>query len=99
MLALHFGLLPDALQALAADELVADIERRDLHLSTGFVGAPYLPHVLSAHGKKETAFKLLAQTSWPSWVYSVMQGGNDHLGALGRLDGGARVSRRGHELV
>ena len=74
VLALHFGLLPDALQALAADELVADIERRDLHLSTGFVGAPYLPHVLSAHGKTEAAFKLLAQTSWPSWVYSVTQG-------------------------
>ena len=74
VLALHFGLLPDALQPLAADELVADIERRDLHLSTGFVGAPYLPHVLSAHGKTETAFKLLEQTSWPSWVYSVTQG-------------------------
>ena len=74
VLALHFGLLPEALQALAADELVADIERRDLHLSTGFVGAPYLPHVLSAHGKTDTAFKLLAQTSWPSWVYSVTQG-------------------------
>ena len=74
VLALHFGLLPDALQPLAADELVADIERRDLHLSTGFVGAPYLPHVLSANGKTETAFKLLEQTSWPSWVYSVTQG-------------------------
>lgn len=74
VLALHFGLLPEALQPLAADELVADIERRDLHLSTGFVGAPYLPHVLSAHGKTETAFKLLSQTSWPSWIYSVTQG-------------------------
>ena len=74
VLALHFGLLPDALQPLAADELVADIERREMHLSTGFVGAPYLPHVLSAHGKTEMAFKLLEQTTWPSWVYSVTQG-------------------------
>ena len=74
VLALHFGLLPDTLQALAADELVADIKRREMHLSTGFVGAPYLPHVLSAYGKTETAFKLLEQTSWPSWLYSVTQG-------------------------
>jgi alpha-L-rhamnosidase len=74
VLALHFELLPDKLQTLAAAELVADIERRDLHLSTGFVGAPYLPHVLSKNGHIDIAYKLLFQTSWPSWLYAVTQG-------------------------
>jgi alpha-L-rhamnosidase len=74
VLALHFDLLPEELRPLAAAELVADIERRDMHLSTGFVGAPYLPHVLSNNGKLDTAYALLAQTSWPSWLYSVTQG-------------------------
>lgn len=74
VLALHCDLLPEALKPLAAAELVADIERRDVHLSTGFVGSPYLPHVLSQHGHVATAFKLLMQTSWPSWLYPVTQG-------------------------
>jgi alpha-L-rhamnosidase len=74
VLALHFGLLPEPLRETAARELVADIERRGGHLSTGFVGSPYLNHVLSAHGQSEAAFRLLGQTSWPSWLYAVTQG-------------------------
>ncbi|MBZ0300261.1 MAG: glycoside hydrolase family 78 protein [Anaerolineae bacterium] len=74
VLALHFDLLPDKLRPLAAAELVADIERRNMHLSTGFVGAPYLPHVLSRYGKLDTAYALLNQKTWPSWIYSVTQG-------------------------
>ena len=74
VLALHFDLLPDELCPLAAAELVADIERRDLHLSTGFVGAPYLPHVLSDNGQLDIAYALLNQKTWPSWLYSVTQG-------------------------
>lgn len=73
-LALHFDLLPEELRPLAASELVKDIERRDMHLSTGFVGAPYLMHVLSSYGKLGTAYALLFQKSWPSWLYAVTQG-------------------------
>ena len=75
VLALHFDLLPEASKEVAVKELVADIERRDMHLSTGFVGAPYLPHALSDHSELGTAYALLKQTSWPSWLYSVTQGG------------------------
>ena len=74
VLALHFELLPEALQQTAVDELVADIGRRDGHLSTGFVGSPYLPHVLSKYGRLDDAYQLLYQKSWPSWLYSVTQG-------------------------
>jgi alpha-L-rhamnosidase len=74
VLALYFDLLPDELRPLAATELVTDIERRDMHLSTGFVGAPYLPHVLSNNGQIDTAYALLFQKSWPSWLYAVTQG-------------------------
>lgn len=74
VLGLHFDLLPEGLRERAADELAADIERRGLHLSTGFVGAPYLLHVLSEHDKLDLAYALLAQTTWPSWLYAVTQG-------------------------
>ncbi len=74
VLALHFNLLPENLRPVAAAELVSDIERRALHLSTGFVGSPYLPHVLSDNQRLDTAYHLLHQKTWPSWLYSVTQG-------------------------
>lgn len=74
VLALHFDLLPEALRETAVAELVADLERREMHLSTGFVGSPYLPHVLSDNGRLDTAYELLDQKSWPSWLYAVTQG-------------------------
>jgi len=74
VLALQFGLLPEKLRPLAVAELVDDIERRDWHLSTGFVGAPHLPHVLSQNGRLDVAYALLLQKTWPSWLYAVTQG-------------------------
>ena len=74
VLALHFDLLPEELRPLAVAELVADIERRGMHLSTGFVGSPYLPHVLSENGRLDIAYALLHQKTWPSWLYAVTQG-------------------------
>jgi alpha-L-rhamnosidase len=75
VLALHFDLLPEELRPVALEELVRDIERRDNHLSTGFVGTPYISRVLSDNGRPDVAYKLLRQTTWPSWLYSVTQGG------------------------
>jgi alpha-L-rhamnosidase len=74
VLALHFDLLPESLRAQAAKYLVADIDRRRGHLSTGFFGTGYLPSVLTAAGHVETAFRILTQDSFPSWGYSIRQG-------------------------
>lgn len=74
VLALHFDLLPEELRPVAMQELVRDIKIRDNHLSTGFVGTPYLAWVLSQNGRTDVAYDLLRQTSWPSWLYSVTQG-------------------------
>ncbi len=74
VVALHFDLLPEEMRPQAVAELVADIERRGSHLSTGFVGAPYLPHVLSQNGGLDIAYALLNQKTWPSWLYPVTQG-------------------------
>lgn len=74
VLALHFNLLPENMHDAAVNELLAAIERRDGHLSTGFVGSPYLPHVLSENGKLEETYNLLYQKTWPSWLYAVTQG-------------------------
>jgi alpha-L-rhamnosidase len=74
VLALHFGLMPEALKGKAVDILTKDIEERDGHLSTGFVGSSYLPYVLSQNGRADVAYRLLHQETWPSWLYAVTKG-------------------------
>lgn len=75
VLALHFDLLPKNLQAAAANQLAQLIRENDNHLSTGFVGTPYINWVLSKSGHLDIAYTLLNQQTWPSWLYSVLNGG------------------------
>ncbi|MFO7170388.1 MAG: glycoside hydrolase family 78 protein [Chloroflexota bacterium] len=74
VLALHFDLLPESVRPLAVERLVNEIRRNNYHLTTGFVGTPYVCHVLSRHGHTDVAYKLLTQESYPSWLYPVKQG-------------------------
>lgn len=74
VLALHFDLLPESVRPLAVERLVAEIRRGGYHVTTGFVGTPYLCHVLSQHGHTDVAYKLLTQEAYPSWLYPVKQG-------------------------
>jgi len=55
VLALHFDLLPEPFRAPAFAALIEDIQSREMHLSTGFVGTPYLNHVLPAFGRADIA--------------------------------------------
>lgn len=72
VLAAHFGLAPDP-QA-AADQLAKMVTDCGTHLETGFVGTPYLLHVLSAYGYSELAYSLLLREEYPSWIYPVTKG-------------------------
>ena len=43
-------------------------------LMTGFIGTAWISKALSDNGCSEAAYKLLQQTNYPSWLYSVEQG-------------------------
>lgn len=73
-MALKFNLLNPDMRAKAAQFLEEDIQAHGNHLTTGFVGVSYLLPVLTQEGKTETAFKLLTQDSFPSWLFSVKHG-------------------------
>ena len=73
VLALHFDLLPEALRPIAAKRLAEEIRTRK-HLTTGFLGTPYLCHVLSRYGYVAEAYLLLNREEYPSWLYPVKQG-------------------------
>ncbi|MES2476369.1 MAG: family 78 glycoside hydrolase catalytic domain [Verrucomicrobiota bacterium] len=73
-MALSFDLLPTELREKAADYLEKDIIAKGYHLSTGFVGVSYLLPELTKAGKIDTAYRLLTQDSFPSWLFSVKMG-------------------------
>jgi len=74
VLALMFDLLPEDLRPNAARFLVEDIKSRRNHLSTGFLGTPFLCHVLTQNGYNDVAYDLLLQETYPSWLYPVKMG-------------------------
>ncbi len=74
VLALQFDLLPENQREQAAKNLVANIKSYGNHLTTGFLGTPYLCHVLTRFGYNTLAYKLLTQKTYPSWLYPVTMG-------------------------
>ncbi|MCY2930831.1 MAG: family 78 glycoside hydrolase catalytic domain [Planctomycetota bacterium] len=74
VLALQFGLLPRHLRPAALARLVRRIGECNDHLSTGFLGTPYLLSVLADNGRLDLAYKLLLNEDFPSWGYPVKHG-------------------------
>ena len=74
VLALNFDMLPENLREQTVEKLVQNIRSYNNHLTTGFLGTPYLCHVLSRFGKTDVAYTLLMQETYPSWLYPVKMG-------------------------
>lgn len=72
VLALQFE-LTDNPQAVA-DSLAALIHKDGDMIQTGFVGTPYILHVLSKYGYVELAYTLLLRKEYPSWLYPISKG-------------------------
>lgn len=76
VLALAFDLLPtEQARQRAVDALVQKIgQGNEAQLTTGFLGTPYLCHVLSRYGHTDLAYQLLLRREYPSWLYPVTKG-------------------------
>lgn len=74
VLALHFDLLEPEERKVSAACLARNVEQHG-HLTTGFVGTPYLLQVLADTGRLDLAYKLLLRREYPSWLYPVVSGG------------------------
>ena len=74
VLALNFDMLPESFRQPTAEKLFQNIKSYGTHLTTGFLGTPYLCHVLSRFGNTELAYELLLQETYPSWLYPVKMG-------------------------
>jgi alpha-L-rhamnosidase len=74
VVSLYMKLAPPALEATMVNKLVADIESRGWHLSTGFLGTPFLLFTLANRGRADVAYRLLLNETYPSWGYMLSKG-------------------------
>jgi alpha-L-rhamnosidase len=73
-LALNFDMLPEEMRTEMAKRSADNVAQYNDHLTTGFLGTPYLCNVLSRFGYDSVAYKLLLQETYPSWLYPVKMG-------------------------
>ena len=74
-LTIAFDLAGDQERRAVAGRHLADlVEASDSNVATGFAGTPVLTGALSATGHTEAAYRLLMETSCPSWLYAVTMG-------------------------
>lgn len=72
VLLLYFNLIDE--KEKIASALNDMIVQNGNKLETGFVGTPYLLHVLANNGYEKTAYSLLLQEEYPSWLYEINHG-------------------------
>lgn len=74
VIALYFNLAQEKYRDRIAKSLETNIANHKNHLSTGFVGTPYLCHVLSENGMHDLAGTIFLKEDYPSWLYAVKKG-------------------------
>ncbi len=84
VLPLVFNIIDERYKEKFIENLVIAIERENISddqvvcppysLMTGFIGTSWISKALSDNGHTDVAYKLLQQTTYPSWLYSVEQG-------------------------
>ena len=74
VLALNFDMLPLVLRPKIAARLVQNIRSYDNHITTGFLGSPYICQVLTRFGYTDVAYDVFLQRSYPSWLYPISMG-------------------------
>ncbi len=71
LLPLAFGMVPEEHKKAVLENLVKDITDKGYHLDTGCTGTRFILPVLFDNGYTDIAFKVLTQTTYPSWGYWV----------------------------
>ncbi len=74
LLPLAFGITPEDLRETVARNVANDVIAKGIHPSTGFLGTGYILEMLSEYGYHELAWKMVRQTTYPSWGYMVRNG-------------------------
>lgn len=100
VLPLAFGIVDDDVKEKFIRNLANSVTRENVaddgktyppySLMTGFIGTAWISKALSDYGYNDIAYRLLQQTSYPSWLYPVEQGATtiwERLNSYTHVDG------------
>jgi alpha-L-rhamnosidase len=73
-MALQWGVAPEELKSRIGANLAKRVEADGMHLDVGVLGARAVLSALSDNGQAETAYKLAAQDTYPSWGWWIANG-------------------------
>ena len=71
---LQWKVVPDDMVAKVADNLAKKVAESGFHLDVGVLGAKAILNALSENGHAETAYKVAAQDTYPSWGWWIVNG-------------------------
>ncbi|MDF2587895.1 MAG: ramA1 [Anaerocolumna sp.] len=74
VLAIFMDLVPEEQLQRCIKDLLNLIEKKNMHLDTGFVGTPFICRALSKMKCDDYAYHLLLNDDFPSWLYEVKMG-------------------------
>jgi alpha-L-rhamnosidase len=74
LLPLAFNLTSPELRDQVVKNLIENVKAKDVHPTTGFLGTGYILPMLSKHGYHDLAYRMINQTTYPSWGYMVEKG-------------------------
>jgi len=75
LLPLFLDMVPEDKKEAVLKRLIGNIVMlRDCHVGTGIVGTRYLLDTLTKYGQTELAYKIVSQTTYPSWGYMIQEG-------------------------
>ncbi len=74
VMALTFHMVEGTMGENFARRLDELVKEADYHLGTGFLSTPFLLDALWENGYHDTAYKVLYQESFPSWMYEIRNG-------------------------
>lgn len=69
--AIRFELVSAEKKKAVLNKLISLIEKGNYHLNTGFLSTGFLLNVLSDEGYSEAAYRILEQTTPPSWLFPI----------------------------
>ena len=72
--ALALDMVSEAKKPLVIAQLKKELEAADYHLNTGFLSTVYLLPTLCDNGLVDEAFRILEQTTAPSWLHPITLG-------------------------
>lgn len=96
---LYLEIVPQELRQRVFDNLANDIvKNHSSHLSTGFIGTPYLMSVLTREGRADLAYTIATQRTYPGWGYMVENGATT-IWELWKLETGPGMNSHNHPAL